>query len=94
MAVAAENAYEILKQRVVAGAYSPGAQLKEEPIARELGISRTPVRAALKRLVDDGLATADPNRGVRVAFSPAMTALARFSWSVRVLLSRIARLVE
>ncbi|MFO1195426.1 MAG: GntR family transcriptional regulator [Burkholderiaceae bacterium] len=67
MAVAAENAYEILKQRVVAGAYSPGAQLKEEPIARELGISRTPVRAALKRLVDDGLATADPNRGVRVA---------------------------
>src|SRR6476469_5010404 len=67
MATAAERAYEALKQRVVGGTYAPGAQLKEEPIARELAISRTPVRAALKRLVDDGLATSDPNRGVRVA---------------------------
>ena len=67
MAAAADKAYEILKQRVVGGTYGPGAQLKEEHLARELEISRTPVRAALKRLVDDGLAIADPNRGVRVA---------------------------
>jgi DNA-binding GntR family transcriptional regulator len=67
MAAAADNAYEVLKQRVVGGTYAPGAQLKEEHIARELEISRTPVRVALKRLVDDGLATADPNRGVRVS---------------------------
>ena len=52
---------------MVGGTYAPGAQLKEEHLARELEISRTPIRAALKRLVDDGLATADPNRGVRVA---------------------------
>ncbi len=64
---AADKVYEVLKQRVVGGAYAPAAQLKEEHLARELGISRTPVRAALKRLVDDGLATADPGRGVRVA---------------------------
>jgi DNA-binding GntR family transcriptional regulator len=51
----------------VGGTYAPGEQLKEEHIARDLDISRTPVRAALKRLCDDGLATADPNRGVRVA---------------------------
>jgi DNA-binding GntR family transcriptional regulator len=67
MAAAADKAYEMLKQRVVGGTYAPGAQLKEEHLARELEISRTPVRAALKRLVEDGLATADPNRGVRVA---------------------------
>ncbi|AEG93249.1 GntR family transcriptional regulator [Ramlibacter tataouinensis] len=67
MAVAAEKAYELLKQRVIAGAYAPGAQLKEEHIARELAISRTPIRAALKRLVQDGLATADAGRGVRVS---------------------------
>jgi DNA-binding GntR family transcriptional regulator len=67
MAAATEKAYEHLKQRVIGGAYAPGAQLKEEHIARELHISRTPVRAALKRLVEDGLATADPNRGVHVA---------------------------
>lgn len=67
MANAADTAYALLKQRVVAGAYPPAAQLKEEHLARELNISRTPVRAALRRLVDDGLATADPGRGVRVA---------------------------
>jgi DNA-binding GntR family transcriptional regulator len=64
---ASETAYDVLKQRLVAGSYPPGAQRKEEPIARELGLSRTPVRAALKRLIDDGLATMDAGRGARVA---------------------------
>ncbi|HSI61439.1 MAG TPA: GntR family transcriptional regulator [Ideonella sp.] len=67
MAASADKAYELLKQGVVGGTYAPGAQLKEEHLARALEISRTPVRAALKRLVEDGLATADPGRGVRVA---------------------------
>lgn len=47
--------------------YVPGAQLKEEPLAREFGISRTPIRTALKRLVEDGLATADAGQGIHVA---------------------------
>jgi DNA-binding GntR family transcriptional regulator len=67
MATAAEKAYDLLKQRLVAGSYAPGAQLKEEHIARELGLSRTPVRAALKQLIDDGLAALDGRRGVRAA---------------------------
>jgi len=67
MPSASDKAYELLKQRLVAGSYPPGAQLKEEHIARELGLSRTPVRAALRRLIDDGLATIDARRGVRAA---------------------------
>ena len=67
MAITSDKAYVLLKQRVIAGTYAPGAQLKEEHIARELAISRTPIRAALKRLVQDGLATADAGRGVRVS---------------------------
>lgn len=62
-----DKAYEVLRQRLIGGHYPPGAQLKEEPIARELGLSRTPVRTALKRLVEDGLATADAGQGVHVA---------------------------
>ncbi|MDO5625760.1 MAG: GntR family transcriptional regulator [Pseudomonadota bacterium] len=62
-----EKAYEILRQRLVGGHYTPGTQLKEEPLAREFGISRTPVRAALKRLVEDGLATSDAGQGIHVA---------------------------
>lgn len=67
MASASDKAYEVLKQRLIGGSYAPGAQLKEEHLARELDISRTPLRVALKRLVQDGLATAEAGRGVRVA---------------------------
>ena len=49
MANAADMADATLKQRVVAGAYPPAAQLKEELLAHELHISRTLVRAALRR---------------------------------------------
>ncbi|MEJ8850082.1 GntR family transcriptional regulator [Variovorax rhizosphaerae] len=62
-----DKAYDILRQRLVGGHYSPGAQLKEEPLARDLGLSRTPVRTALRRLVDDGLATDAAGQGIRVA---------------------------
>ena len=61
-----DKAYEILRQRLVGGQYSPGTQLKEEPLARELGLSRTPVRTALRRLVEDGLATDSAGHGIRV----------------------------
>ena len=46
-----DKAYEVLRQRLIGGHYRPGEQLKEEPIARDLGLSRTPVRNALHRLV-------------------------------------------
>jgi DNA-binding GntR family transcriptional regulator len=67
MPAASDRAYELLKRRLIGGSYPPGAQLKEEHLARELDISRTPVRVALRRLVEDGLADADPGRGVRAA---------------------------
>ncbi len=63
----ADKAYEVLRQRLVGGHYTPGTQLKEEPLAQEFGLSRTPVRTALKRLIADGLATADAGQGVQVA---------------------------
>ena len=62
-----EKAYETLRKRVVGGQFAPGTQLKEEPLAHELGLSRTPIRTALHRLVEDGLATRDEGQGVRVA---------------------------
>ncbi|MBV0881451.1 GntR family transcriptional regulator [Noviherbaspirillum sp. L7-7A] len=62
-----DMAYEVLRHRVISGYYKAGIQLKEEPLARELGLSRTPVRTALKRLVEDGLATADVGQGIHVA---------------------------
>jgi DNA-binding GntR family transcriptional regulator len=65
--MATERIYETLRNRIIAGQYEPGTQLKEEPLSREFGLSRTPVRASLKRLVDDGLAVVEANRGVFIA---------------------------
>ena len=62
-----DRAYAVLRERLIGGQYGPGAPLREEPLAREFGLSRTPIRAALKRLVEDGLATADAGQGVHVA---------------------------
>ncbi|NTF08917.1 GntR family transcriptional regulator [Agrobacterium rubi] len=67
MSNASEIAYTYLRQRLISGYYGPRVQLKEGPIADELGISRTPVRMALKRLVDDGLVVSETNRGMFVA---------------------------
>ena len=62
-----DRAYAVLRERLIGGQYGPGAPLREEPLARELGISRTPIRAALKRLIEHGLAIADSGHGVHVA---------------------------
>ena len=62
-----DRAYEVLRRRLVGGHFKPGQQLKEEPLAKELGLSRTPVRTALRRLVEDGLATDTAGQGVRVS---------------------------
>lgn len=50
----ARQAYRYIRERVISGAYAPGSRLTEEQLARELGVSRTPVREALYRLQRDG----------------------------------------
>ncbi|MCO4876941.1 GntR family transcriptional regulator [Paraburkholderia caribensis] len=62
-----DYAYDTMRKRILSGQYEPGTQLKEEHLAEELGMSRTPVRAALKRLSDDKLVSVEANRGVFVA---------------------------
>ncbi|WP_116998355.1 GntR family transcriptional regulator [Desertimonas flava] len=61
-----EPVYERLRAGIVEGRYAPGARLVEQAIAAELGVSRTPVREALRRLESDGLVTSERNRGVVV----------------------------
>ncbi|MFF5864369.1 GntR family transcriptional regulator [Pseudomonas sp. NPDC012596] len=65
--MATDHVYDNLRNRIIAGQYEPGTQLKEEPLSREFNVSRTPIRATLKRLVEDGLAVIEANRGVFVA---------------------------
>lgn len=64
---ASERAYEVLRGEILEWDLPPGAVLGEVELAERLGISRTPVREALSRLVSDGLAEQAPGRGVVVS---------------------------
>src|SRR5205823_3991089 len=59
-------ATELIREAIVDGRLEPGQRLKEEELARELGISRTPVREALLMLQAENLVVATPNRGATV----------------------------
>lgn len=59
-------AVEVIREAIMDGRLEPGKRLKEEELARELGISRTPVREALLILLTEGLLESTPNRGATV----------------------------
>jgi DNA-binding GntR family transcriptional regulator len=56
-----------LADEIITGRLSPGARLDERDIAARFGLSRTPVREALRQLAAIGLAELRPHRGVTVA---------------------------
>lgn len=58
--------YKILKSAIIKEQFKPGTHIMEESIARELNISRTPVREAVKRLVAEKYLINIPNTGVFV----------------------------
>lgn len=66
MRISSVDAYAVLRRRIILGEFPPGTQLKEEALAAELNVSRSPIRVAFRRLADDGLVEARPNRGVFV----------------------------
>lgn len=55
-----------LRARIVAGRYKPGERLNESRLARELNISRIPIREALSQLQEQGLVTNHERRGMFV----------------------------
>ena len=59
----AEELTEILRGRIITGEYQMGEKLVENKIARELKVSRTPVRDAFKQLVKEQLIEYIPNKG-------------------------------
>lgn len=61
-----ERAYEEIKRRLLADAYPPGSFLAERQLAGELGMSKTPVKAALERLEVEGFITVSPQQGIVV----------------------------
>lgn len=59
----AEQAYEVIRDRLIMLEIRPGAPINDDQLARELELGRTPVREALKRLERERLVVAYPRRG-------------------------------
>jgi DNA-binding GntR family transcriptional regulator len=58
---------DALRERILHGEYPEGAPLRQDAIANELGVSRIPVREALRQLEAEGLVTFSPHRGAVVS---------------------------
>ena len=58
-----EIVYEELKREILVGEIAPGTRMMEIELADEMGVSRTPVREAIRKLEKEGLVTIEPRKG-------------------------------
>lgn len=66
-----EQAYQAILRDILAGSLGPGQRLTDTMLAERLGISRTPIREAIRRLENEGILIGQLNRGVWV-FRPTV----------------------
>lgn len=62
----ASSATDWITSRIIAGEIKPGERITEVALAEQMGISRSPVREALRSLSREGFITLEPRRGARV----------------------------
>jgi DNA-binding GntR family transcriptional regulator len=60
-----EQVYQALRRRLGDGGVAPGTFLREPELSEAMGVSRTPIREALSRLVSEGFVERIPHRGFR-----------------------------
>jgi DNA-binding GntR family transcriptional regulator len=70
-----EQVADYLRERIISGVFPRGSRLKQAELAKELRLSITPVREALKLLAAEGYVSGDSYRGARVMpFDPSASA--------------------
>src|SRR5919202_240947 len=85
---AADAAYTTLREAILVGPLRPGDRLAEEHLAREFGVSRTPIREAIFRLEAEHFALRQVRRGLVVRAIPKEQVLEVFT--VRAALDQLA----
>ena len=83
-----ESVLDAVKHAILTGELRPGQALVETDLAEQLGVSKTPVREALKTLAGSGLVTMSPYRGASVR--EVDRAMARSVYDMRLLLEPVA----
>lgn len=61
-----QHAYEDIREKLYQGDLKPGSRISDDQLARELGISRSPIREAISQLATEGLIELRPRTGVYV----------------------------
>lgn len=61
-----QKVYRVLKAEIIKGSLKPGTKLLEGKIAKQMGVSRTPIREALRELAAEGFVKMSPNQGMIV----------------------------
>src|SRR3954471_7955836 len=79
-----DQVYAAVRARILSGDLPRGTRLRQASLADELGVSRTPLREALRRLSTEGLVEFSPNRGATV--SELDFGDIRHAWAARVAL--------
>ena len=67
MAKAVDSAYRAIREGILAGTFAQGSHITARQLAEATGLSRTPVREAMRRLDAEGMISLIPNRGAFVA---------------------------
>ena len=80
------RAYEQLKSDIVEGVFAPGSFLSERRLVEQLGMSKTPIRAALERLEGEGFVRVSPRQGI-VVREPSLREVAD-QFEIRLALER------
>jgi DNA-binding GntR family transcriptional regulator len=73
-----DEVVDVIRDRIYDGRYAPGAPIRQEHLAAELNVSRTPLREALRMLEREGLVKATPGKGMRVVSAEMTTLLAAY----------------
>lgn len=66
---------ERIAEMIIRGELAPGERLSEVKLAEELGVSRSPVREALRQLFNEGLVIYEPRKGMRVTIASEQEAI-------------------
>lgn len=83
-----EHVHRVIRESILDGSLEPGETMSQVALADELGVSRTPLREALRMLQGEGLILSEPNRRVRVA--PLSLADVEELYAIRIPLEVIA----
>lgn len=87
-AASSEHAYEQLRGKILSGELPPGTTFSQVQLATQLGVSRTPLREAIRRLQSERLLWSEHNRRVRV--SPLSTTDFEDLYAMRITLDSLA----